>query len=96
VQAIEREQHAAFCKDSLYFIIASTALGSGMVPGAAVSYPLGIISIMNRIVVSPSGASRVLRAVSTLVSPAPNVTSNEAPCNRHIRANFFGADKGLK
>jgi hypothetical protein len=37
----------------LYFIIASTALASGMVPGAALSYPLGIISIMNRIVITP-------------------------------------------
>ena len=43
----------AFCRDSLYFIIAATALASGMVPGAAFSYPLGIISIMNRIVISP-------------------------------------------
>jgi hypothetical protein len=41
--------------DSLYFIIAATALGSGMVPGAALSYPFGITSIMNRIVMSPYG-----------------------------------------
>jgi hypothetical protein len=33
----------------LYFIIAATASAGGMVPGAAVSYPAGIISIMNRI-----------------------------------------------
>src|SRR6202165_5690940 len=45
----------AFCKDSLYFIIAATALASGMAPGSAFSYPFGIISIMNRIVVSPCG-----------------------------------------
>src|SRR5882762_5594223 len=43
----------AFCRDSLYFIIASTALASGMAPGAAFSYPFGIINIMNRIVISP-------------------------------------------
>src|SRR5262245_3373607 len=40
----------AFCRDSLYFIIAAIALGSGMAPGAAFSYPLGITSIINRIV----------------------------------------------
>src|ERR1700674_3133093 len=45
----------AFRKDSLYFIIASTALASGMAPGAAFSYPLGIISIMNRMVTTPFG-----------------------------------------
>src|SRR5437764_372185 len=43
----------AFWRDSLYFIIAATALASGVVPGAAFSYPFGIISIMNRIIVSP-------------------------------------------
>src|SRR5258708_4608694 len=43
----------AFCRDSLYFIMAETALGSGMVPGSAFSYPLGIISIIKRIVISP-------------------------------------------
>jgi hypothetical protein len=37
----------------LYFIIAATALASGMAPGSAFSYPFGIISIMNRMVVSP-------------------------------------------
>jgi hypothetical protein len=36
----------------LYFIIAATILGSGIAPAAAFSYPLGIISIMKRIVVS--------------------------------------------
>src|SRR5437773_10665321 len=46
----------AFFSVSLYFIIASTALGSGVIPGAAFSYPLGIISIMNLIVVSPLGS----------------------------------------
>src|SRR5438067_441147 len=45
----------AFCRDSLYFVIAATALASGMAPGAAFSYPLGIISIMNRIVGFPPG-----------------------------------------
>ena len=40
----------AFCNDSLYRIMAATALASGMVPGAAFSYPFGIISIINRIV----------------------------------------------
>src|SRR4030081_565828 len=44
-----------FCRHAVDFIIAATALVSGMVPGAAVSYPLGIISIMNRIAVSPCG-----------------------------------------
>src|SRR5882672_7647296 len=42
----------AFCRASLYFIIAATALASGICPAAAVSYPFGIISIMNRITVS--------------------------------------------
>ncbi len=32
----------------------STALVSGMVPGVALLYPLGIISIMNRITISSS------------------------------------------
>jgi len=35
----------------LYFIMAATALASGIAPGWAFSYPLGIISIMNRIAV---------------------------------------------
>ena len=39
----------AFCRDSLYFVIAATALGSGIAPGSAFSYPLGIINIINRI-----------------------------------------------
>jgi hypothetical protein len=30
----------------LYFIMAATALASGMVPAGAFSYPFGIISIM--------------------------------------------------
>ena len=38
----------AFCSDSLYFIIAATAAASGVVPGSARSYPLGIISSMKR------------------------------------------------
>src|SRR6202140_3380941 len=41
----------AFCRASLYLIMAATALASGMAPGWAFSYPLGIISIMNRIAV---------------------------------------------
>src|SRR5262249_4376557 len=44
----------ACCRASLYFIMALTASASGMVPGAAASYPLGIISIMNRILVTLS------------------------------------------
>jgi hypothetical protein len=32
-------------------------LASGRVPGAAFSYPLGIMSIMNRIVRSPYGST---------------------------------------
>ena len=48
----------AACKDLLYFIIASTALASGIVPGVALSYPFGIISIMNRIAVTPSAFQR--------------------------------------
>src|ERR1700731_2287038 len=50
----------AFCRDSLYFIIAATALASGMAPGAAFSYPLGIIRIRNRIGISPSVSRRPL------------------------------------
>src|SRR5579871_4174220 len=38
----------AFWRDSLYFIMAATAAGAGVAPGAAFSYPFGIISIMNR------------------------------------------------
>src|ERR1700722_17233970 len=34
---------------SLYFIIAGAASAGRMLPGGAVSYPAGIISIMNRI-----------------------------------------------
>src|SRR5258708_12671180 len=41
----------AFCRAWLYFIMAATALASGMAPGWAFSYPLGIIRIMNRIAV---------------------------------------------
>jgi hypothetical protein len=41
----------------LYFIIAATASAAGMAPGSAFSYPLGIISIMNRIAATPSGFS---------------------------------------
>jgi hypothetical protein len=37
---------------SLYFIIAATASAGGIVPGSAVSYPFGIISIMKRMVFS--------------------------------------------
>src|ERR1700739_1025917 len=43
----------AFCSSWLYFIMAATAFASGIVPGWAFSYPLGIISIMNRIVIAP-------------------------------------------
>src|SRR6266404_7085060 len=39
---------------SLYFIIAATCSAGGTVPGAAVSYPEGIISIMNRMAFSSS------------------------------------------
>ncbi len=52
MQAVEREQHASLCRDSLYFIMASTALGSGIVPGLACSYPFGIISNMKRTMVN--------------------------------------------
>jgi len=38
VEAIERSSTSAFCKDSFYFIIAATALASGMAPGSAFSY----------------------------------------------------------
>src|SRR3569832_1748864 len=38
----------ARCKDSVYFNIAATAFASGIVPGLALSYPLGIINSMNR------------------------------------------------
>ena len=47
---VSTEIPPAFCRDSLYFSIASMALGSGMAPGAAFSHPLGIISTINRIV----------------------------------------------
>src|SRR5579863_2902273 len=42
----------ACCSSRLYFIIASTIFASGVASGLAFSYPLGIISIMNRIVIS--------------------------------------------
>lgn len=52
----------AFRIDSLYFNIASMALGSGVKFGSAHSYPLGIINIMNRIFPShPVGGSRLAR-----------------------------------
>src|SRR5690349_11180180 len=81
----------AFCSSSLYFIIAATALASGMVPGAAVSYPLGIISIMNRIVTPPSGFAfgarlRRLRPMRILGSV---VLSNKGPRDRHEAQNFL-------
>src|SRR5215217_8549630 len=41
----------AFWSDSLYAIMTDTAFTSGMAPGSADSYPFGIISIMNLIVV---------------------------------------------
>ena len=53
MQTFKAKQYAGFCNDSLYRIMAATALASGMVPGAAFSYPFGIISIMNRIVIPP-------------------------------------------
>jgi hypothetical protein len=37
MEAVERKQHAGFLQDSLYFIIAATALASGIVPGSALS-----------------------------------------------------------
>src|SRR5580692_7922650 len=40
---------------SLYFIIAATASLGGVAPGAAASYPRGIIIIINRIVLSVPG-----------------------------------------
>jgi hypothetical protein len=52
----------------LYFIIASTAFASGMVPGLAFSYPFGIINIMNRMGEPPVFAA---------------TTSNETCRNRH-------------
>src|ERR1700694_518859 len=42
-----------FCRASLYFLIAATALASGICPAVAASYPFGIISIMNRTVITP-------------------------------------------
>jgi hypothetical protein len=42
--------------------MAATAAASGMAPGSAVSYPLGIISIMNRIVVPPGDFGVAQRA----------------------------------
>src|SRR3954470_2692530 len=44
----------AFCSSSLYFIIAAPALASGSVPGFALSYPFGIMIIMNRMVLFSS------------------------------------------
>ena len=44
----------AFVSASLYFVIAATISALGTAPGSAFSYPWGIISIMNRIVVPPS------------------------------------------
>ena len=52
MEAIERKQHTAVWNDSLYFIMAATEFGSGIVPGKACSYPFGMISIMNRILLS--------------------------------------------
>src|SRR2546422_134692 len=44
----------ALVSASLYFVISATISALGMAPGSAFSYPWGIISIMNRIVVPPS------------------------------------------
>src|SRR5438046_486244 len=44
----------AFVSASLNFVISATISALGMAPGSAFSYPWGIISIMNRIVVPPS------------------------------------------
>src|SRR6266404_3136756 len=79
----------AFCRDSLYFIIAATALASGIVPGAAFSYPFGIISIMNRIVfLLVFGSELGCRTVSTGANPLSSCTSNEGPRNRQV-TNLF-------
>src|SRR5262249_44134665 len=59
---------------------------SGMVPGAAASYPFGIMSIMNRIVVSSS----------TVVNPGSTTTTNEGPPDRHVERFLCSAAKYAK
>src|SRR5439155_22150480 len=52
----------ALVRDSLYFVILATRSAGGVKSAAAFSYPFGITSIMNRIVVSPrSSGSEDLR-----------------------------------
>src|SRR6267378_5330808 len=79
----------AFCRDSLYFIMAATALASGMAPGGAFSYPFGIISIMKRIVfLLVFGLELGFQTVSTGANPRSTCTSNEGPRNRQA-INLF-------
>src|SRR5713226_5702436 len=87
----------AFCRDSLYFIIAATALASGMAPGLAFSYPFGIISIINRIVVSPCGfwfGARLLDDLDRL-SLGFIYTSNEGRQDRQEQQLFPGSIFGV-
>jgi hypothetical protein len=67
----------------LYFIMAATALASGIAPGWAFSYPLGIISIMNRIAIVSFwsslvfGSEQVFGTVSIGEPQLSTLTSNE-------------------
>src|SRR5438552_18061352 len=81
----------AFCRDSVYFVIATTAWGSGMAPGFAFSYPFGIISIMNRIARSPSGLGLAAGPPPGLdrLNRAPTYTSNDRQQDRQVRYLFW-------
>jgi hypothetical protein len=73
----------------LYFIIAATASAGGMVPGAAVSYPFGIISIMNRIVTLRLISSHAGCAWRATVALALTLKTNELLRYRRNRRNHF-------
>src|SRR5712692_9048907 len=85
----------AFCRASLYFIMAATALASGIAPGWAFSYPLGIISIMNRIAVVSFWSSLVFdsergfRTVSIGRTSALYSNVERGAGDRHVQY-FFG------
>ena len=79
MEAIERKQLTAVWNDSLYFIMAATEFGSGIVCGRACSYAFGIIDIMNRIPLSVS--SDLLRKAPD--EPALSEKTNKVLRHRH-------------
>src|SRR5438128_10454875 len=73
----------ALVRDSLYFVILATRSAGGVKSAAAFSYPFGITSIMNRIVVSPrSSGSEDLRIRSIAPEARSMDTTNGVTRNR--------------